>query len=156
MSLTTLNIFSIFYIYFPSLLLWSTLYKALGMTMSFCVRKCSEHHTRAVAVWCGEVMSRERFCNTCKVCFAWGWAARSGNSSQPGHKGKCRRNLCSTEVSSAGGVSRVLQEAHGVDALPRKVPYGKPDYLESTQHRAPAAPALRAGMVLPTREQMSP
>lgn len=35
LSLRTLNISSIFYIYFLSLLLWSALYKSLAMTMSF-------------------------------------------------------------------------------------------------------------------------
>lgn len=34
-SLITLNISSIFYIYLLSLLLWSALYKSLAMTMSF-------------------------------------------------------------------------------------------------------------------------
>lgn len=44
-------------------------------------------------------------------------------------------NLCSTEVSSVGGVSRVPQEADRVNAFPRNVWYRKPDYLESTEHR---------------------
>lgn len=119
LCLSMQNISSIFYIYLPSLLLWSALYKTLAMTMSFFLRKCSEHHTRAITAWHDEVTWRGKFCNTCRAGFTLGWATQQGNCNQTGHTGKSLCNPCRAEVSSAGGASGVPQEAAG-QCLPQE------------------------------------
>lgn len=101
LCLSMQNISSIFYIYLPSLLLWSALYKTLAMTMSFPPtppRKCSEHHIVVIAVWCNEVIFREKFCNACRAGFTWGWAALCGNCNQTGTMGKSLCDTCRAEV----------------------------------------------------------
>lgn len=153
-SLITLNISSIFYIYLLSLLLWSALYKSLAMTMSFFFQEMlwTSHESSCLVV---RSFQEKDFATHARFVLPRDRRPGLGTPIKQG----TQRNADETcalkspqQEEWAESFEKNMDSMHFPDTRNKE----KPDYLENTEHvRLVVCGSLWVIRVVSTKKQLS-